>query len=180
MKRESRGGFGRGGFPGGGFPRGRRFPGSGFPSGRFPSGGYPGRDGGPGGGRRGGDDGPGERGVPSLQIEGEYWIADAPVLGTKMKNALLPSFIQTVPPGAFLSPLTDKLGKTKGFPVTSKVIVTTTSPRSVTPTTVTITTELRSITDGPLDASLFQVPDDYKKVDGQPLTVSRGTANTRQ
>jgi hypothetical protein len=180
VKRETRSGFGRGGFPGGGrFPGRGRFPGGGFPGGYF-QGGYS-EDGDSGGyGRRGRRSGSMGQGMPSMQIEGEYWIADAPSLGTKMKDALLPSFIETVPAGPFVSPLKDKLAKIKGFPVSSRVSVTSTNRRSDTTTSITTTTEVKSITDGPLDAVLFQVPNDYKKVDVPPVSVARNQADARR
>ena len=116
-----------------------------------------------------------------MQIEGEYWIAGAPSLGAKTKDALLPSFIETAPAGNhFVSPLKDKLAKIKGFPVSSRVSVTTTNRRSDNTTTVTTTHEVKSITEGPLDAALFQVPGDYKKVDAPAVTVARNQGDARR
>jgi hypothetical protein len=202
VQRSSGGGFGRGGFPGGRrFPRGGRFPGGGFPGGGFPGGGFPGggfqRGGFPGGGFPGGDNsdasgrepgggdvseggrGAGRRGMPSMQLEGEYWIA-APPLGSKVKNALLPTVAQSVPAGPFLSPLEERLARLKGFPVASKVTATTSTPRSQSSTTITTTMEVKSISDDTLDASLFKVPADYRQVDPEPSSASQRASQPRQ
>ncbi len=109
-----------------------------------------------------------------MQIEGEYWIAAAPTLAVKTKKPLLPLIAQTVPAGPFLSPLNDRLAKIKGFPVASKVTLTLTSRDSQTPTTITTTTEVKSIADDTLDASLFKVPADYKEVEPQPVSAPQG------
>jgi hypothetical protein len=172
VQRPSGGRSGRGGFPGGGrFPGRGRFPGGGFPGGGYFQGGYPGAGDSDGSGPRGGSGRYG-RGAPSVEIEGEYWMADAPRLGTRTKNALLPSYVATIPPGPFVSLLSDRLARTKHFPMASRVTMTTTNRRTDSTATVTVTTEAKSITEGPLDASLFKLPDDYKKVDAQPVSVS--------
>jgi hypothetical protein len=116
--------------------------------------------------------------MPSFRIEGEYWIASAPKIATKRKDPILPSVLETVPAGPFWSPLNDKFAKTKGFPVASRVVVTTTSPQSQTPTTITTTTEVKSITDGTLEESLFKVPDDYKEATPRPVSVRPGSGDT--
>jgi hypothetical protein len=174
LKPESGGGFAGGGFPGGGRRGGGRrgggFPGGGFPGGDLPGGGFPGGGRRPGGGYPGGGGGPGGEGrrMPSIAIAGEYWIGAAPSIKTKVKNLLLPSIVQTVPPGPFVRPLDDKVAKTKGFPLSSKVTVTLKSPRTETSTTVTVTTAVKSMKEDPLADALFQVPPDYKGVDPPP------------
>ncbi len=96
-------------------------------------------------------------------------MADAITAG----NKILPSFAQTLGPGpmmdALLKPLADKLA---GFPLASRVTLKLQmsrgmrqegSPRREEP--LTITTEVQSVIEAPLDERIVQVPDDYKKVD---------------
>ena len=171
LKPEFSGGSPGGGFPGGGRRGGRS--GGGFPGGGFPGGGFPGGGRRPGGGYPGGDGGPGRAGrrMPVIEIAGEYWIAAAPSIKTKTKNSLLPSIVQTVPSGPFVRLLDDKVAKTKGLPVSSKVTMTMKSPRAEAPTMVTVTTAVTSMKEDPLADALFQVPLDYRS--GRPATGLR-------
>jgi hypothetical protein len=129
------------------------FPGGGFPGrrrfpGGFPGGGFPAGGRFPGGGYPGGGRGSGG--------------------GSRPGGA----------PGSYGRRMPSKLAKTKGFPVASRVVVTMTSPQSPAPTTITTTTEVKSITDATLDESLFKVPDGYKEVAPRPVPVRPGAGDT--
>ena len=120
------------------------------------------------------------RGMALDANRGQVPIAYAPSLGTKTKDALLPSFIETAPAGPFVGLLKDKLAKIKGFPVSSRVSVTTTNRRSDTTTTVTTTDRGEIDHRGPTGRWLLQVPNDYKKVDAPSVTVARNQADARR
>lgn len=153
-----RGGGGRrrgggGGFLGGGFPVAPER--SGFPvaqeRGGYPNGGD--RQGGRGGGNA-------ARALPTLQLEGEYWLTRSDFLTADGKNTTLALIQPTVPSSPFLKAVADRLNKAKLIPLGSNLTLKTTMPgRDVTP--VTIVTEVQSVTDAPAEASLFVVPAEY-------------------
>src|SRR5205807_1206253 len=99
-------------------------------------------------------------------------MADAPSIGTKTKNPLQPSFVATLPPGPFVGPVSDKLGKSKRLPLASKVTVTTMNRRSDSTMTISVATEVKSMTEGPVDASLFKLPAGYQKVELQTAALA--------
>jgi hypothetical protein len=155
---------GQGGGQGGGGRRGRRG-GSG--------GGGGGGRGGDGGGGSGGQGGPsrGGMGMPSTEMEGEYWLADAGLLPESGKSPALPLLVDTVPPSSILKSLNDKMTKLKLIPLSSKVTLRTSafngssigssgSSRAL----IVVTTQVTSITEVSLDDALFQPPADYQKV----------------
>jgi hypothetical protein len=132
------------------------------------------------------------RALPTLEIEGEYWLSEAGAVratSSKNKMALLPSFAQTLTEApmteALLSSLVKKMAKTKGFPLASRVTLKIQSPQrpsapqpdepeSDAPEPVVITTTVQSITEEPLDERLFQVPEDYQKVEPPSLRPRPG------
>ncbi|HLK58270.1 MAG TPA: hypothetical protein VKU00_17015 [Chthonomonadaceae bacterium] len=140
-----------GGFSGG--RRGRRG-GGGFPGGGFPGGGGGGGE----GGRRTAQP------INSAQIEGEVWLTDAITLKAKGKNPMLPLLVPVVPSEQLLDPLADKIAKSKGFPVATRVTITWRNA-STDPKSTTIQSEVKAISEEALDDGLFQIPADYKKLD---------------
>jgi hypothetical protein len=150
--RGPRGGLMR--FPRAGFPGGRRrFPGSGF----LRSGGL----GDQGQAGQGGRSGP-----PSVEVQGEYWLADTAFLPGGDKSPLLPLLQQTLNAGPILKDLNDKLVKMKLVPLASKMTVTLTPPGAGSQEPMVTAMEVKAITDEPLADTLFKVPADYKEVKG--------------
>jgi hypothetical protein len=149
----------RGGGGGGGFPGGGRRRGGGFPLAAVQ---------GPGGGGQRGPRAGG--GFPSMEMEGEFWIAEKFALPSKSKEPFFPSFALAVPPGVMagplLKPLADKMAKAKGFPLFSRVSVRVVKPQSAEePEQVVTTVEVKSLSSETLDDALFKVPEDYKIVE---------------
>jgi hypothetical protein len=150
---------------GGGFGGGRGFPGGGgFPrrGGRFPRGGFPLAEGASPSGETGGAPSPGGPGIGSIQIQGEYWLADAAFLPAAENSPLLPLLSQTLRAGPILRDLNSKLVKSKQVPLSSKLTMTRPNAESQEPLVTTM--EVKTITEGPLDDALFKVPDGYKEV----------------
>lgn len=109
----------------------------------------------------------------TAQIEGEVWLTNAIVLKTKAKNPMLPLFLTAIPSEPALTALSDKIARSKGFPVSSKITMTWRSARAntqegtttTTPTgaSTTLVTDIKEISEEPLDDGLFKVPADYTK-----------------
>ena len=142
-----------GGFPGG--------PGGG---GGFPGGGPGGGGGFPGGGQppRGGPPGAGGE-LPSMQLEGEFWLTDSSLLPEGVKSPALAQIRPALPDGPFSRPLLDRLNKLKMLPLSSRLTLTMKMPGQEQANAITITTEVAAITEAPLANSLFTLPLDYKK-----------------
>ena len=158
------GGSGRQGGYGGGGGRGRRGGGGGY------GGGYGGR-GGDGGGGSGGQGSPqrGGMAMPTTEMEGEYWLADASLLPEGSKSPALPLLVDTVPASGILKSLNDKMTKLKMIPLSSKVMLRTSAynPNGSSRALTVLTTQVTSIVTTPLDDALFTPPADYQKVDAE-------------
>ncbi len=99
---------------------------------------------------------PGEPG--SLQMSGEYWLADAAFLPAGAESPLVPLLRQTTTLGPVLKELSAQLAKLKLFPLAGSVTVTGLQRLA------TMTLDTQTISEGPLDAALFQVPGSYKQI----------------
>jgi hypothetical protein len=124
---------------------------------------------GPGGGGPRGQRGGGGA-FPSMELEGEFWIAEKFALPSKSKDPFFPSFALAVPPGVMagplLKPLADKMAKAKGFPLFSRVSIRVVKPQSAEePEQVVTTVEVKSLSSEAVDDALFKVPEDYKIVE---------------
>ena len=151
MSRGGRGGGMGGGFPGGGRRRG------GIGGGVFYG------DSGWGGG--GQDSGGGRRmNMPSVQIEGEYWLVDSAFLPYGNKSSLLPVLNQAVNVGPILDELNKQLTKMKLVPLSSKMTLTFSAPNGDSPPPLVTTMEVKAISETPVDDASFKVPDGYKEV----------------
>jgi len=158
MEMSRRGGGFRGGGGsrrGGGFPRRGGFPGGG---------GFPLEGDSPGGGPGGGSL-PGGAGMspPSVQLQGEYWLADAALLPEGNRSPL-PLLQQTVSVGPILKELNNQLVKMKLVPLSSRVTVTMALPNAESQEPLVATMEVKAITEESLDGALFKVPADYKEM----------------
>lgn len=112
--------------------------------------------------------------LPTVTLEGEQWVSEglaAPAAYQRM-NAVtgLGAIREMLGKGA--APLIDKLGSLKGFPVASRDTTTFKFSDPNSPLAAQVpkeplvkTTELVSVDEKDLDAALFQIPADYKKVE---------------
>ncbi len=165
---------GGGGYGGGGGRRGGRQGGGGYPDGSQ-GGSYPG--GGSGGGQGSRRTGSG-RTLPMTEMQGEFWLADDSLLPASDKSPLLPLLQGTVSDMDVLKSLYGKIVKLKRVPLSTTVTSRVSSPigEAHSPL-VTTTMQVKSITSGPLDDALFEVPAGYQK--SKPEAVLRQNINYR-
>jgi hypothetical protein len=153
------GGFSRGGggFPGGGFPGGGGRRGGG---GRFPSGG--------GGGSRRPPDDPNGGSLPvgAGPVDGEVYLAALPTPATGLKDPFLPIYDLATPAGPTRKALVERLTKTKGLPLYTHLAGRANAFRPEA-TPVSISLEVKSISNESLEDHLFAIPDGYKQTDAQ-------------
>ena len=150
-----------GGFPGAGGPGGFPGGGGGFPGGPG-GGGFPGGGGGQGGPPQGGRP-PGDGEMPSMQLEGEFWLSDSAWLPEGVKSPALPLIQPATPDGPFAKTVAERLNKMKMLPLSSRLTLTMKRPGQDQPEPLTLTTEIKSITEAPLDDALFVIPSDYRR-----------------
>ncbi len=174
MEAPSRGGGGGGmGGSGGGRRGGRGGRGGGGGYGGGGGGGYPDGGGQGGGGPQGGGRSGAGRALPTSEMQGDLWLADAAAWPGGVKSPLLPLLQGTLPDTAVLKSICDKINKLKCVPL-STIVTTRLSPGGTGGSyggayggggrkTMTITMQVKSITEAPLDDALFQVPTDYQK-----------------
>ena len=105
--------------------------------------------------------------LPTTEMEGEYWLADAAWLPEGGKNLALPLLVDTVPPSDILKSLNARMTKLKLIPLLSRVTLRTSAynPNGSARALTALTTQVTSITEMPLDDALFLPPADYQKVD---------------
>lgn len=116
---------------------------------------------------------PGAMKMPAVEFSGEMWVTASPAT-TKSKNKLasLPFAAAILPSSPMLAPLAERLNKTKGIPLSSRVTVTITSPDDDYPTRITQTQEVTAISDVTLEEAVFQLPQGFRRVEpatAQPL-----------
>lgn len=148
-----------GGFPGGGYRR-HRFPLGGMTDeapapqtsdgAQFPGGGGYQRS-------------QGARQLPSIRIEGDYWLTDGAFLPKENRYDCLPLLAQSLGPAEpVLKPLFDRMVKLKQVPLSARVLMALNRPgSSETASPVVVTLNVISITPGSVDEALFKVPADY-------------------
>ena len=169
MEAPSRGGGGGYGGGGGGRRGGRggggRYPGGGGSGGGYPGGGSPDGSGGQGGGRSGGG-----RMLPSSEMQGDLWLADAATWPGGSKSPLLPLLQGIIADTSVLKSVCEKIGKLKCLPLSTSVTTRLSSGGGFGGSygngggrTSVVTMQVKSITEAPLDDTLFQVPADYQK-----------------
>ena len=77
---------------------------------------------------------------------------------------LLPGQVQ-VQPGALLHPLVDRMSRIKGLPVYSTLTSSgRPGPGAAASESITITTEVKSLSEEALTDSMFAIPPDYREI----------------
>ena len=144
--------------------------GGGYGGGGRHGGGRGGGQGGSGGGS--GGRGPGSnRALPLTEYQGDFWLADDALLPANDKSPLLPLLQGTVSDAAILKSLYGRIAKLKRVPLSSSITTRLSSGGQARAGLVTTTMQVKSITQGALEDTLFQVPSDYQK--SKPEAVLR-------
>jgi hypothetical protein len=153
------GGMGGGGFGRhhGGFGRGGGGP-AGGDAGSVPAGGGgPGDDGSGGGG----GSASGSRRRSGVQFTGETWLAGGVVLPKEDRCAMLLVLRAAAGPAPFLKSWSDWLMKQKLLPLRNRITITRNAYQEAPVEPTVVTSDVKSVTDGNLDPSLFALPGDY-------------------
>ena len=143
---------GSGGGGGGGYGRGggRRGGGGG--------GGFPGGGGGGGGSRSSST----PAGVRLAQFDGEVWLSAPNILKSKTKFSWVPLLQADMPSGRLVQPLASKIAKSNSFPLGSKVTLSGNNLQNSAKVTVIAT--VKTMSEDPVDETLFKIPADYQRV----------------
>ena len=102
--------------------------------------------------------------LPSIQIDGEYWLVDSAFLPKGSKTSLLPILHQATGVGPVIDEMNKQLTKMKLVPLSGKTTLTFTNPNGDSPTPLVTTMEVKAISETTADDASFKVPDGYKEV----------------
>jgi hypothetical protein len=112
--------------------------------------------------------------LPIITINGEQWTTEEITLPVDYRKFAQSNFMRSMPPmmAKGIKDMVDKMADIKGIPLSSIITVTVKPSEKAPPQAasafpkdpIVTTTEVKSITEGPLDDALFTVPADYKEV----------------
>jgi hypothetical protein len=123
-------------------------------------------------GMEGGDDAMASM-FPTVLVKNEQWVTEGIALPISVVKDSAEQYTKNLPPffQKGLKPYIDKMGTIQGFPLASTVIMefvfANGSPGipGIPKEPIVTTTEVKEISEAPLDDALFTVPSDYKKVE---------------
>jgi hypothetical protein len=121
--------------------------------------------------------------LPTITISGEQWTTEEIALPVDFRKVAQSSFMRSMPAmmAKGIKDMVDKMAEIKGLPLSNIITVTVKASASAPPQAaaafpkdpIVTTTEVKTITEGPLDDALFTVPADYKEVKA-PATAMPG------
>jgi hypothetical protein len=125
--------------------------------------------------------------MPTITMKQEMWTTEALALTGWNPKMLQTNFSKNLPPFLMsgMKPFIEKMSSVKGFQLSSTMTMTFESKSGAAmpglpKEPIVTTTEVKEISEAPLDDALFTVPGDYKEVQpptpGTPLPGGRGGA----
>lgn len=127
--------------------------------------------------------------MPTITMKGIQWTTDAVTLPANCAKMLQSQFARRVPPflASGMKPLMDQMATIKGTPLSNQVTVSFIVSAAagglpgMPKEPIITTTEVKSVSEEPLDESLFTVPADYTLVEAaQPGTPAPPPAGAVQ